>query len=178
MKIILWLLFIVLVIITGQEAHIIQVNAGDQATLLHLEFTDFAAGKKILDCWRGITYGEGTLLSLAQSNTRTDFLFLITYTLLLISYSNSQMQQERNPALNNLLRLNLFLAVLAGLCDVSENLILLYDMRHAGEITRYVSSSWVSIAKWLLIGWVILIWLISLIRCRVMREKRTCYVSV
>lgn len=178
MKIVLWLLFIALVLIMGQEGLIIEKNAGPSFAIFKLEFANCDAGKAMLCLWQSKPYGAGTLLTLARSGTHTDFLFIFTYTLLLIIYSNSQMQRERVSWLNTLLRLNLFLAVLAGLLDISENLILLYDMRHVAEPGRYVSSQIVSAIKWGFVAWAVLVWLVSIIHTSVTGNVREGHVPV
>jgi len=175
MKILLWLILIVLVVILGFESRSLEKGTTQHYSIMQLEFADAAQGKTMLKTWKQTPYAGKTLLDLVKSNTHTDFFFLIVYTILLIIHSNGEMQQERNLALNTLLRLNLFLAVIAGLSDVAENFILLYDIHHTTDTITYLSSYWVTTLKWALIAWILLVWLVSVIHTAIIAQQKHGY---
>jgi hypothetical protein len=64
--------------------------------------------------------------------------------------------------LNNWPRFCFVLAIITGVLDVIENIILLHDMRHYFEEKEFITSMYVSYPKWILAGVVILIWVISI----------------
>ena len=177
MKIVLWLILIALVVILGFESRSLEQGTAQHYSIMQLEFADAAQGKTMLQTWQQTGYAGRTLLELVKSNTHTDFFFLLVYTILLITHSNGQMQQERKLILNTLLRLNLFLAVIAGIADATENFILLYDIRHTSDATAFISSCWVSSLKWTLIACILLVWLVSVIHTAIIAKKKLGFVT-
>ncbi len=169
MRTILWIILVAVAVILYQENNVISNRTGQGISWL--EFAKCREGKAMLCRWDSVKYGGGTLIAVAQSNTHWDFVFILTYVLLMILCSSTQMQLEKNTFLNALLRLNLLLALLAGLLDVAEDLILLYDFRHAADPGLYVSSYWVTLPKWILSGWVVLVWLISLAKSAIFNKS-------
>jgi hypothetical protein len=162
MRTVLWIVFFVVIAVMCQQEHVLASRSGHGTQ--GLEFVNANAGKAIVCGWQRICYGRETLVNVARSITRLDFLFILTYVCLMIACSYNQMQRERWVFWNELLRLNLILALLAGLLDVTENFILLYDLRHVYDPGLYYSTFYVSLLKWILSGWVILVWGISVIR--------------
>lgn len=132
--------------------------------IFHLEFVNATDGKALLEAWaiKSPTY-KTTLLQEAIKNTRWDFLFIIGYVAVIIMLSYNQMQREPRVWLNELLRLNFLLAIIAGLLDVLENLRLLYNMAPDSIGKEFLSSYWFALPKWILVGWVTLVWLVSLV---------------
>lgn len=128
--------------------------------VLALQFQDKGTLKSTLLDWNG-TIAEGrSLLHYARVNTVVDLVYIIGYVSALIMISYRLMQVETSPALNNLLRFCFLLAVLTGLLDLAEDLILLFDMyRFSGEKTVY-SARYVAYPKWIAGGAVLLVWLI------------------
>lgn len=163
MKTILWFPFIVLLVWLELDVRAIKAGTTEGYTPLQLQFADEALGKPMLCAWQNKPFGVDTLLGLVRRSIHTDFFFIISYTLLLFVHSNAQMQRERTSWLNTLLRLNLFLAILTGLLDVTENLILLYNIRHVADPGVYLSTCCISRAKWLIGGWALLVWLFSVL---------------
>ena len=135
--------------------------------ILKLEFADSSEGKALLTKWSETPASctaadEGTLLHQAQINTYVDFVFIFSYVGVMIFLSYSRMQREGRKTLNNLLRLNFFLAIIAGLLDVIENFILLCDMHHYYPGKCYCPAVCIATVKFVLCGWIILVWLVSL----------------
>jgi hypothetical protein len=176
MRTILWIILVAVAIILYQENNVISNRTGQGIACL--EFANSYDGKATLYQWDAVKYADGTLIGVAQSNTHWDFVFILTYVLLMILCSSIQMQQEKNSFLNALLRLNLLLAVLAGLLDVTEDLILLYDLRHVNDPGLYVSSYWATLPKWILSGWVVLVWVVSLIKSAIFNKSTKVPVPV
>jgi hypothetical protein len=165
MRVLLWVIFAVLTVYMGSEGIVVKKLTSCRYTIIQAEFADSTAGKAMFKSLNQVNYGRGTtLLDLVRSNTHTDFLFIIDYSLLILLCSYMQMQNEKSLALNSLLRLNLLLAVLVALLDVTENLKILYNIRHFADNGFYSCSCLVSTFKWTLSGWAVLIWLISLIK--------------
>jgi hypothetical protein len=134
---------------------------------VQLQFVNSLEGKDLLNKWCvTATHHDTTLLQEAVLNTQWDFLFILSYVSLLIIVSYNQMQRERSPSLNNLLRLNFPLAIITGLLDTTENCILLDDMKPYHIGTSYHSSYWVSLPKFILAAWILLVWLVSLIKSK------------
>lgn len=126
--------------------------------ILCLEFADVAKGKQLLSTW-----DNGGLLTIARSITWLDFVFIFFYVAILITLSNRQVRKEPSIALNALLRGNFFFAVMAGLLDTAENVLILYNSYQINEGT-YISTWLIASLKFLLIGWTVLVWLISFVK--------------
>lgn len=130
--------------------------------IIRLEIANAANGKALLQDWYQQKIGSKTLLHYAQTNTIADFVFIVAYTGILIIVSYAIMQREPNPVLNNLLRLNMLLAVLVGVLDVCEDIILLYDMYNYYPQKYFVSSQVFAYSKFFVAIYIIAIWLFSL----------------
>ena len=173
MRVILWVIFAALALYMGNEGRVVKKLTSCRYTIIQAEFADSSAGKVMFKTLNQVHYGRGTtLLDLVRSNTHTDFLFIIDYTLLILLCSYLQMQNEKSLALNSLLRLNLLLAIMVALLDVTENLKILYNIRHFADGGFYSCSYLVSTFKWTLSGWAVSIWLISLIKSFLTRNER------
>ncbi len=120
----------------------------------------------LLENWYQEKIGTKTLLHYVQINTIADFAFIFAYTGIVLIISYAIMQREANPFLNNLLRLNMLLAVIVGLLDILENIILLYDMYDYVPGKSFVSAQVPAYGKFLLIAYIIAVWFISLLRRR------------
>ena len=133
------------------------------AGITSLEFASREQGLSLLADWSRVTTRTGaTVLDLARRNTRWDFLFIFGYVSVLVIVSYNRMQREPRPWLNTLLRLNFLLAILTGALDVLENAILLTDMAPYNIGNAFYSSYPISLAKFLLAAWAVLVWLFSL----------------
>ncbi|WP_214226116.1 hypothetical protein [Pedobacter sp. B4-66] len=169
MKTLLWIIFIIVVSILGFQDHILIKNSN--YGIVHLELANTELGVQILKEWHQCHYGELMLLDVARNHTRLDFLFIFTYVSLIISMSNWQMQREQRMLFNELLRFNLFITVLAGLLDFIENVRILHNFQHIGSESEYWATNWLSLVKFGLIGFAILVFLISLLTMK--RKDRT-----
>jgi len=172
MKNILWVLFISLAAYSFYQGSIVAGSAPEHYQLIKAESADSSLGRAMFRAWEKIPYGHGTLLTVVQRNTHTDYFFILTYTLLLLLCSYLQMQNETYLPLNSLLRLNILLALVIASLDITENIKILYNIRHLHDAGLYCSPYIVSTIKWLLSGWAVLIYLISLTRSALFSRRR------
>ncbi len=136
----------------------------DLKGIIPLEFADPAEGIKILGSWQNTQDpGLGNVLEVGKLVTYYDFLFLLFYSAVLAFLSADRRNREQNPVLKRLLHVNIFLAILAGLLDVAENLVLLHNMNHFQD-GSYISAYWLALPKFIFAGWVILVWLVSVVK--------------
>jgi hypothetical protein len=161
MKKLLWFVFILLTIYMGYQDYLLRSTVVPNYPIVSLEFADKTLGKEMVCAWYDSPFAGSNLLAVARNNTRLDFLYILIYVSLILLYSYLQMQQEKRIFINELLRLNLLLALLAGLFDVVENVVLLYNFRHVTDSGLYISTVIISTAKFTLLGWTILVWIIS-----------------
>jgi len=162
MKKILILVFIIVFGIMSFQGKVLQHFSGKG--IINLELANKDTGVEIIALWSDTLYGDQTLLSIAQKNTHLDFLFILVYVVLIMTLSNSQMQREKTSWLNELLRLNLFLAFLIGSLDVIENIRLLHSFHHPGNMAEFWRTDFIAWPKFVLAGWVILIYVSSVIK--------------
>jgi hypothetical protein len=162
MKKILILAFVIVCGVMSFQGNILQKFSGKG--IINLELANKDTGTEIVSLWSDTTYGDQTLLNLAQKNTHLDFLFILVYVLLIMTLSNAQMQREKTSWLNELLRFNLFLAFLIGSLDVIENIRLLHSFHHPGNLAEFWRTDFLAWPKFVMAGWVILIYLFSVIK--------------
>lgn len=162
MKMILILLFIIVCGVMSFQGKILQHSSGKG--IINLELATKDTGVEIIALWSDTLYGDQTLLNIAQKNTHLDFLFVLVYVVLIMTLSNSQMQREKTSWLNELLRLNLFLAFLIGSLDVIENIRLLHSFHHPGNMAEFWRTDFIAWPKFVIAGWVILIYVFSVIK--------------
>jgi hypothetical protein len=160
-----WIGFSIIVLFYLFQWYVINKLYGLNFNIVCLELATAATGKAYV-----IYLASNNILKEAIINTKVDCLFIICYVILLITVSYSQMQREKSFWLNTLLRLNFPLAILAGFCDYIENSLLFYDF-HFYKVPSFYPSHWVSIIKFLLAGWVLLVWIISVIKGAFMSKK-------
>lgn len=135
-----------------------------QLNVICLELADGVYGStKLYQLW--LTGKEGmSLIRHAWINTIVDFFFIIAYVGMIRIISKNLRQKEKNKTQNKLLRWNMHLAIIAGILDVMENIILLWDFGNYYPGEYFISPRYISYPKWLLIGWIISIWIISIIK--------------
>lgn len=135
--------------------------------IIPLEFAAPDKGRQILASWNDANHPQlGNVLEVGKRTTRVDFLFLLFYTIVLASLSNRRIYRERDPVLNSLLRMNILLAILAGLLDLAENFVLLCNMNNFSRNMSYSFTSvyWLALPKFILAAWVIVVWLVSVVK--------------
>jgi len=154
MKNILWFMLIVISAVMAYHGWLISASGH---TLLELQFVCAGKGAEILGNWSKYYAGDRVLLDVARLNTKIEFLFIVVYVLQLITLSNALMQRERSVFINELLRMNLMLAVLLGLLDVSENIIQLHNFHFPSATMMYISTLYLSIVKWVLAAWILVV---------------------
>ena len=159
-----WFVFILLAVFMSFQAHVLKYSTCPRYSMVQLETACKAKGRAILKAWNSKCYGEGSMLDLARSNTYWDDFFILLYVTLIVTESNDRMQQEKWMPLNALLRLNLFLAFLAGMFDICENTMLLHNFRHVGDGRYYLVTCWATYPKFIFACWAVLVWAISLIK--------------
>ena len=162
MKKILILVFIIVCGVMSFQGKVLQHFSGKG--IINLELANKDTGVEIVSLWSDTLYGDQALLNIAQKNTHLDFLFVVVYVLLIITLSNSQMQREKTSWLNELLRLNLFLEFLIGSLDVIENIRLLHSFHHPGNMAEFWRTDFIAWPKFVIAGWVILIYVFSVIK--------------
>jgi hypothetical protein len=122
----LWIGTISMIVIIGfKTLHLRSVGV---PTVEAFEFAGAEKAKEIVQSWV-----DASVKHTAVSSIKLDFLFIVCYVLLMINCSNHQMNKERNLVLNNLLRFNIALAVVTFVLDVSENLIMLNNIRSMND---------------------------------------------
>lgn len=128
--------------------------------IVEFEFANAVNGNILLLSWE-----DAGLLSLAKKMIWIDFLYIFFYVAVIITVSGRQVRNESSVTLNALLRANFFVAILAGLLDVTENILLLYNIYHFNK--SYLSTCWIAGWKFILVGWIILVWLISFLKSKI-----------
>jgi hypothetical protein len=167
MKIIQYLSWICLVgVLVYNIDQFVEINyqQGIHPPFIGLQFADKTEGQELISRWNTTPTRHGTMvLQEAILNTEWDFLFILSYMYLLISLSYNEMQRQRSPVLNTLLRFSFPLAIITGLLDTIEDIILLNDMK-PWNIGHYFYPSYpVSLAKFIIAGWIIVVWLLSML---------------
>ncbi|MCX2454325.1 hypothetical protein OQX61_23850 [Pedobacter sp. PLR] len=160
-KILILLLLIIFGFMFHQEQALLK-NSG--YGIIDLELSKKEHGASIVSNWQQLYYGDQTLLSLARQNTHLDFLFIVVYVTLIMTLSNARMQREKALWLNELLRFNLFLAVLIGVLDIIENIRLLHSFHHAGNVVEFWPTCYLAWPKFALLVWVILVYAFSVVK--------------
>ncbi|HEV2480895.1 MAG TPA: hypothetical protein VGS79_14565 [Puia sp.] len=158
-----WLFFIgVLAFDIGQYLDLV-VAQRIPGNLFGLPFLPPTEAAHRLCIWSNIVVRQGgTALDQVRLNTRWDFLFIVGYVTVLINLSYAQMQNESRSWANTLLRFNFPLAIFAGLCDVTENFILLRDMLpYIVCKDNYISPYYFSSLKFIFGGAAVIILLFS-----------------
>ncbi|WP_343524807.1 hypothetical protein [Pedobacter sp.] len=162
MKKVLVLVFITTCAVMSYQGKILQQLSGKG--IINLELAGKSTGAEIISLWNNTRYGDQTLLNVAEQNTHLDFLFILVYVLLIMTLSNAQMQREKTGWLNELLRLNLFLAFVIGSFDVVENIRLLHSFHHPANPAEFWQTDFIAWPKFIIAGWVLLVYLFSVIK--------------
>jgi hypothetical protein len=157
----LWIGTIFLMIVLGIKSY--QLRSAQVATVEAFEMAGKDEATEILRSW---TENQG--LYTVKSSIRLDYLFIVFYVLLMINCSNHQMNLEQNLALNNLLRFSILLAVNTGILDVAENLIMMHNIR---SIDDFFPTALIATLKFVFAGWIVLVWLISVVKARIVRRS-------
>jgi hypothetical protein len=133
------------------------------ASIEVLEMSGKSEAKEIIDSWK-----QHNLVDVALLVIYVDFLFILFYVPLMIISTRDQLKVETTGVLCMLLMLNTPLAILTGILDVIENIIM---TRNISAIGDHLSTVIISILKFAAAGWVILLWLFVLIRRKVIRQN-------
>ena len=157
-RIIIWIGFLAIMLIFFYYGYCFK-EAGVPG-IVSFEFANAFDGRLMLSSWKK----EG-LLSTARWMIWLDFAYIFFYVAIIITLSNRQVRKEPSIGLNALLRGNFLFAVLAGFLDVIENIGLLYNIQY--WTNSYFNVSIVAWLKFILVGWTILIWLISFVKSKI-----------
>ncbi|MCR8560381.1 hypothetical protein KXD93_22195 [Mucilaginibacter sp. BJC16-A38] len=169
-KKILWVFFLLTAAYQGYQSYLLQTVPPFHERIDCLEFASKAHGAALLQSWQAQSYGGQAFLQIAVTNTHLDFFFIFLYTSLILMLSYLQMQRDPGICWNELLRANLVFGALAACLDILENIFLLYDFRHAGEPGLYISTHWISLLKFIFIGWALSVYLVSLARTQLFNK--------
>ena|GEM_PF-4420234 len=147
----LWIGTISLMIVLSVKSF--RLRSTHVSTVEAFEMADQTEAKEILQSWNDASVEHSVINSI-----KLDYLFIGFYVLLMINYSNHQMNKERNLILNNLLRFNIALSIDTGILDIAENIIMMHNIR---SIDEYFPTAVISIMKFTFAGWIIVVWLVS-----------------
>ncbi|RZL17911.1 MAG: hypothetical protein EOO89_06340 [Pedobacter sp.] len=155
MKKILWPLMLGLIICMGYfNSQLVEGGAG----IVTFEFADKLEGKEILKRWADTPLKDGgNLINIARSHTYWDFAFILVYTGLLMVYSYDG-SRSTHGSLSHLLRLNVFVAFMAGGMDALENIQMLQSFE---QPYVFQETYWITVFKFSLISWVMIWWLVG-----------------
>jgi hypothetical protein len=126
------------------------------ASIEVLEMAGKTKATEIVTSWQ-----QNGLVDTALRAIYVDYLFILFYVPLMIVASRDQFKIETNGLMCMLLMLNTPLAVLTGVLDVIENLIMTHNIM---DIDEHISTMIISIVKFSAAGWVILVWIFVMIR--------------
>jgi hypothetical protein len=157
----LWIGTIFLMIVLGIKSY--HLRSAQVATVEAFEFANEDEATGIVQSWV-----DRHVLYTAKSSIHLDYLFILFYVLLMINCSNHQMNLEQNVALNNLLRFSIPLAVGTGILDFAENLLMMHNIR---SIDDFFTTVLIATLKFVFAGWIVLVWLISVVKARVIRRS-------
>jgi hypothetical protein len=162
LRLLCWILFLgSLLFLRARSWH--ANHLGKAYNIVKLELAGTESGKVLLQRWNNTKVGRGTLIDYARVDTWVDFLFIISYTGVLLLISHALRKREKQGWLLWLLQACTALALLAGLLDIIENIILLADMHRYSAGKMFYSSRWVSYPKFGLLLLVLLTWGLSLL---------------
>ena len=156
----LWIGTISLMIMLGIKSY--RLRSEQVATVEAFEMANRSEAEAMLQSWNGASVEHNVITTI-----KLDYLFIAFYVLLMINCSNHQMNKERNLILNNLLRFNIALSIDTGMLDIAENVIMMHNIR---DIDHYIPTVLISILKFAFAGWIIIIWVVSLVKVAVRRK--------
>ena len=157
-RIIIWAGFVVIVLVFAYHYRVFA--KADVPQITFLGSPDAGKEKAVFSSWN-----EAQLLPVVRRVNWFDFAFVFFYVAILFMLSNRQVRKESSVVLNALLRANFFFVVVAGLVDLIENSFLLYNTYHWND--DFINVWWVTWLKFLLVGWTVLVWLVSFVKTRV-----------
>ena len=160
LRIVIWIGFLLCVV--AMQLQVAKLMHASNYGIVAFEFAKQTHIENILTQWN-----TGNVLPIAKSNMAIDFVFIVFYVALVIMLSYRQMQREKWYVLNSLLRLNFLLIVLAGILDIIEDVFLLKNIHAFSTTHEYTSTYWVALIKFVIAGWAVFVWLISLIKSTV-----------
>ena len=150
----LWIGTISLMIALGVKSY--RLRSAHVATVEAFEMSSRPEAEEIILSW-----GDPSVKRTVITSIKLDYLFIAFYVLLMLNCSNHQMNLERNLILNNLLRFNIALSIDTGILDIAENVIMMHNIR---SIDDYIPTMVISILKFTFAGWIIVVWLVSVVK--------------
>lgn len=171
LRILGWIAFAAAILVMARLQYAPSLGNG-RLNIMELEFAGSYKGCVLLKQWSvAQTVSGNTLLALADTATRWDFLFILGYVMVIIAESYQQMQQEPRARLNGLLRASFAIAVIAGLLDAVQNFILLGNMQPWKVGRQFCTVWWIAAPKFAAAAWCVLVWLTSLLTAKNVRRR-------
>lgn len=156
---IFWILFFVSLVVLRLQHRYVVGKAGN-FDIIGLELANKVEGADLLNEWHFTPVDEGSLIDASQVNTIIDFFFILGYVGAIIMVSYHLMQLQKNRIINEALRTTFFLAVVAGVLDAVENIILLVDMHRYRPGNEFYSAMYFAWPKFILIAVIGIIWIL------------------
>ena len=150
----LWIGTIFLMIVLGAKSF--SLRSKQVSTVEAFEMASRSEAVAMLQSWK-----DASVTHIVVTSIKLDYLFVAFYVLLMLNCSNHQMNKERNLILNNLLRFNIALSIDTGILDIVENVIMMHNIR---SIDEYFPTVVISVLKFALAGWIIVVWLFSVVK--------------
>lgn len=150
-RIILWIAFLASAVFFQVQSH--KFEKADVPDIENFEYASAEEAAKIRATWQ-----DSGLLTTAVNTIRFDFFFIVVYLMLMIGCSNDQMTVEKWRPLNHILRLNIFLALIAASLDLTENFFFLHNVNATED---HIHSYWVTLIKFCVAYWVAGVWALS-----------------
>ncbi|SFD62966.1 hypothetical protein SAMN05518672_102692 [Chitinophaga sp. CF118] len=156
-----WLGFAVVLYCFSVQSYTLWTEYHIILPIVRIELSHAVEGRCLFAQLSATPVGSHTMLDEVLYNTRVDCFFIICYVILLMRLTYGRMQKEPSLYLNMLLRINIVLAVIAGLLDYVENNLIFYNLAHALTDKSYLSPHWYALIKFILLVWILLVWLFS-----------------
>jgi len=158
----LWIFFfLILSCFIGFYGHILTASH-KFLDIFSISIADVPTLKQTFSNWQSTPVDTENLFYYAWINKWLDFIWVLAYVPVVLIVSYNIRQGEIHPLMYKLLKFNFPLALLAGLLDMAENCILLYDMHGYTAQKHLISSQFVSWPKWFILFYLVFICLLSL----------------
>jgi hypothetical protein len=153
LRLVLWIGTFAMIVILFQLSS--PLRESGVASVEVFEMASEADAITIIDSWK-----KANLVDTALQVIYVDYLFILFYVPLMIISSRDQLKLETNGLRCLLLTLSTPLAILTGVLDVIENLIMTQNIMTSDHTPTVV----ISVIKFVAAGWVVLLWLFVIIR--------------
>jgi hypothetical protein len=155
-RVVLWIGTIAIMVMLFQLSSPLR-NAG-VASVEVFEMAGESKAKEIIASWN-----KSDLVDVALRVIYLDYLFILFYVPLMIISSRDQLKLETNGLFCMLLTLSTPLAIVTGVLDVIENIIMTQNITSSDHTPTVV----ISIIKFAAAGWIVLLWLFVIAKKRI-----------